>query len=71
MDPVRVPVLSGRHHRRRYPAQPGHPVWATQTLLHRTFATRGDHPDNAAGMAEPTVMNPGIARRPLNRRAAS
>ena len=63
MDPVRVPVLSGRHHRRRYPAQPGPaPYGLRKTLLPGHWLRAVSILTNGTGMAEPTVVNPGIAR---------
>ena len=60
MDPVRVPVLSGRHHRRRYPAETRPtPYGLSKTLLPgpwlRVVSTRGFRGSTTARRAGQTV----------------
>jgi len=76
MDPVRVPVLSGRHHRRRYPAQPGPaPYGLRKTLLPghwlRAVSIRGFRGSTTTPLITTRTARPGPVGRPLPPRGRS
>ena len=63
----RVPVPSGRHHRRRYPAQPGHPVWVMEDPTAPTLTTRGKHPRVVGSTAASLITTRTSRPRPASR----